>query len=93
MNAVCDDRGRPPARLHGLRMMDPDIFTRLPLASADSTNAAINAGSLARFGSYIPPTSAQRGAVIAERIESHNSLPCWRPLASQQAFVLGDANG
>lgn len=93
MNSICDDSGRPPARLHGLRMMDPDIFTRLPLASADSTNAAVNSGSLSRFGSYVPPTSAQRGAVIAERIEAHNSLPCWHPLASQQAFNLGDPNG
>lgn len=31
MDAICDDQGRPPAKLHGLRMMDPRIFTRLPL--------------------------------------------------------------
>lgn len=77
MNAVCDEHGRPPCRLHGLRMLDPAIFSRLPLSSADSTNAAVNAGSLDRFGMYLPPTSAQRAAVIAERIEAHNSAAVW----------------
>jgi hypothetical protein len=77
MDVLCDEHGRPLARLHGLRMLDPDIFTRLPLASADSTNAAVNCGSLSRFGMYKPPTASQRAAVIAERIESHNSCPIW----------------
>lgn len=77
MAVACDATGRPRAKLHGLRMLDPEIFTRLPLASADSTNAAVNCGSLARFGSYIPPTAAQRAEVIAERIEAHNSAPIW----------------
>lgn len=84
MNAICDENGRPPARLHGLRMLDPAIFSKLPLASADSTNAGVNSGSLDRFGMYVPPTAAQRAAVIAERIESNNSAPCWVPQPIQQ---------
>ena len=84
MNAICDGHGRPAARLHGLRMLDPAIFTKLPLASADSTNAAVNSGSLDRFGMYLPPTAAQRSAVIAERIESHNSAPRWVSVPIQQ---------
>lgn len=83
MNAICDSAGRPRARLHGLRMLDPQIFTRLPLASADSTNAAVNCGSLDRFGIYTPPTAAQRAAVIAERIEQHNSAAVWQALPEQ----------
>lgn len=77
MDAICDGAGRPAARLHGLRMMDPAIFTRLPLASADSTNAAVNSGSLSRFGSYPPPTAGQRAEVIAARIEAQNSAAVW----------------
>jgi len=77
ISVCCDQYGRPKCKLHGLRMLDPDIFTRLPLASADSTNAAVNSGSLSRFGSYIPPTSSQRAAVIAERIECNNSSALW----------------
>ena len=78
MNAICDDRGRPVCRLHGLRMLDPAIFHQLPLSSADSTNAAVNGGSISRFGMYVPPTAGQRANVIADRIESHNSSPIWQ---------------
>lgn len=84
MNAVCDEDGRPMAKLHGLRMLDPAIFTKLPLSSADSTNAAVNSGSLDRFGMYVPPTAAQRAAVIAERIQAHNSAAVWIPQPIQQ---------
>ena len=88
MDVACDDQGRPRARLHGLRMMDPEIFTRLPLASADSTNAAVNCGSLSRFGSYLPPTASQRAAVIAERVESQNSAAIWQRRPQQAAMAL-----
>ncbi|HCA7895005.1 TPA: hypothetical protein MX478_001762 [Pseudomonas aeruginosa] len=77
MNSICDAHGRPTCRLHGLRMLDPMIFGRLPFASADSTNAAVNGGSVSRFGIYPPPTAGQRAAVIADRIETHNSAPVW----------------
>ncbi len=80
MLVACDPLGRPRCKLHGLRMLNPRVFTRLPLASADSTNAAVNCGSKKRFGMYLPPTAAQRAAVIAERIEQHNSAPIWSPV-------------
>lgn len=86
MNELCDEKGRPPCRLHGLRMLDPAVFSNLPLASADSTNAAVNSGSINRFGIYTPPTSAQRAAVIAERIEAHNSAALWLSSPIQGAF-------
>lgn len=87
MKAVCDSNGRPMCKLHGLRMLDPDVFTKLPLSSADSTNAAVNSGSLSRFGMYLPPTAAQRAAVIAERIEMHNSAPTFLEL-KQESLCL-----
>lgn len=83
MNAVCDGHGRPLCRLHGLRMLDPKVFTGLPLSSADSTNASVNGGSVARFGMYPPPTAGQRCSVIADRIEAYNSAAVW------QDFTLG----
>lgn len=79
MTVACDQQGRPRAKLHGLRMLNPKVFCELPLSSADSTNAAVNCGSLSRFGMYMPPTSSQRAAVIAERIEAHNSAAIWKP--------------
>jgi hypothetical protein len=78
MDAACDEQGRPLTKLHGLRMLDPEVFSKLPLASADSTNAAVNQGSLSRFGIYLPPTASQRAEIIAERVESRNSSPTWQ---------------
>lgn len=86
MDAICDSKGRPSAKLHGLRMLNPDVFTSLPLSSADSANAAINAGSISRFGMYTPPSAAQRAVVIADRIESHNSSPIWVSRPKQKEF-------
>ncbi len=77
MDKICDDTGRPLCRLHGLRMLNPEIFQRLPLSSADSTNAAVNGGSVNRFGMYTPPTAGQRASVIADRIEAHTSAAVW----------------
>ncbi|WP_249554193.1 hypothetical protein [Shewanella sp. 8A] len=75
MDVLCDSAGRPKRKIHGLRMLDPNIFSHLPLSSADSANAGINAGSIKRFGMYTPPTAAQRAEVIASRIEQYNSSP------------------
>lgn len=77
MGVMCDSNGRPRCKIHGLRMLNPAIFSQLPLSSADSTNAAMNGGSISRFGQYVAPTSAQRSAIIAERIESVNSAYVW----------------
>jgi len=85
MDYICD-AGRPPCKLHGLRMLDPAIFSKLPLCSADSTNAAVNGGSIARFGTYIPPTAGQRAEVIADRIESHNSSAIWVNSGQEELF-------
>lgn len=84
MRTICDDNGRPICKLHGLRMLDPQVFSNLPLSSADSTNAAVNSGSLSRFGMYVPPTAAQRATVIAERIESFNSAPVFQVKPTQE---------
>lgn len=88
-DVICDKHGMAKCKLHGLRMLDPEIFTKLPLASADSTNAAVNSGSLSRFGIYTPATSSQRAAVIADRIEQHNSSSVFKLFDNQ--FDLFDA--
>lgn len=88
MNAVTDSFGRPIARLHGLRMLDPQVFTKLPVSSADSTNAAVNCGSLSRFGMYPAATSYQRAAVIADRIEQYSSAAVWVDMPVQDDIFL-----
>lgn len=75
MSNVCNERsGRPLTKLHGLRMLDPDVFSRFPFHSADSTNVARNIGIDGAWrGTYTPASKETRGQVIAERIEQHNS--------------------
>lgn len=66
--------GRPITKLHGLRMLNPKIFTQLPLASADSTNVARNIGIDKKWtGSYSPASKETRTSVLVERIEHYNS--------------------
>lgn len=78
MRVVCNDDGQPITKLHGLRMLDPKIFTRLPFASADSTNIARNIGiDSAWKGNYMPPTKEARAAVMRARIEANNSAERW----------------
>lgn len=77
MDEVTDEAGRPLAELHGLRLMDPEIFGELPLSSADSSNAVRNASQIHRFGTYPPATAAQRANQIANRIEAHLSPATW----------------
>ncbi|NTU68950.1 MAG: hypothetical protein HGB02_08735 [Chlorobiaceae bacterium] len=84
---VCCINGKPRVKLHGLRMLDPEIFGRLPLASADSTNAVMNSKSNTRFGMYKPPTAAQSACIIADRIECHNSAATWKPSTQMQLWT------
>ena len=78
MNAICDKRGHPICKLHGLRMLNQKIFTRLPLASADSTNIGQNIGiDSAWKGTYQPPDKEWRAVIMAERIEASNGASNW----------------
>jgi hypothetical protein len=88
MAVVCDKDGKPRSRLHGLRMLDPAVFTRLPLASADSTNAVRNSSSYSRFGMYVPPNASTRMAIIAERIEAYQSASVWSGVPAEDLFSL-----
>ncbi len=78
MRVVCNDAGEPLVRLHGLRMLNPEVFSRLPFASADSTNIGRNIGiDQAWRGTYPPATKEGRAAVMRERIESVNAPARW----------------
>lgn len=83
MDAVCDEEGRPTVKLHGLRMLNPTVFSHLPLASADSTNVARNIGIDGAWrGTYLPPSKRERAMILAARIESHASATRWNRSAA-----------
>lgn len=78
MRVVCNDDGEPLCKLHGLRMLNPEIFSRLPLSSADSTNIGRNIGLDNNWrGTYLPPTKEARADVMRARIESRNGATRW----------------
>ncbi len=90
MDVVCDADGRPGVRLHGLRMLNAAVFTRLPLASADSTNIAQNVPiDQAWRGTYTPPNKDARASILRARIESNNAPERWKkPEISKQYDLL-----
>lgn len=78
MRVICDDDGLPRTKLHGLRMLDPGVFSKLPFASADSCNVARNVGIDQKWkGPYTPPSRYSRAVVLMERIERHASAAYW----------------
>ena len=88
MIAMCDSRGRPNCKLHGLRMLDPEIFTKFPFASADSTNIGRNIGIDSKWkGTYLPPNKDARALVMRQRIEAFNSANVWDIQPEQQSLL------
>lgn len=78
MGIVCDTDGFAKTKLHGLRMLDPDVFSRLPFASADSTNIGRNVGIDSKWrGGYLPATKEARASLMRSRIESRNGAATW----------------
>lgn len=76
MDTICKN-GVPPCKLHGLRMLNPNVFTRLPLHSADSCNAAVNNHICLKKGVYPNLERWQGSERIARRIEAYQSAAVW----------------
>jgi hypothetical protein len=90
LRMVCDDSGRPAAKLHGLRMLDPALVAHIPFASADSTNVGRNIGIDSRWnGSYQPPDVDWRALVLAARAEAVNAPTRWAGRPIQQNLFEG----
>lgn len=90
MRVICDDEGKPRTKLHGLRMLNPTVFSHLPLSSADSTNVARNIGLDVRWekNPYCPMTKATKALILAERIEAHASASFWSGYNQQENLSL-----
>lgn len=89
MRVICDDAGHPRCRLHGLRMLDPRVFTKFPFASADSTNIGRNIGiDQAWVGPYAPPTKESRVQVMRARVESVNAPTAYDFMPLQEGLGL-----
>lgn len=89
LDVVTDDEGRVSCKLHGLRALKPQIFTKVPFASADSTSVGRNIGesskSIFRNESTFDTLSLHaRAMVLIDRIESFNSPRVWKRGPVQQ---------
>lgn len=90
MRVACDSNGMPLCKLHGLRMLNPEIFSRFPFSSADSTNVAQNIGIDGKWrGTYSPASKETRALVIAERVEQTNSSQFWQGTSQPCMFSKG----
>lgn len=90
MRVICDDDGRPMCKLHGLRMLDPAVFTKFPFSSADSTSIGRSVGIDQKWknGNYQPPTKEMRAAVMRSRIEAYNAPAVWGFHQVEQGLLL-----
>jgi hypothetical protein len=88
--AVCDEQGRPKTKLHGLRMMNPGIFSHVPLSSVDSCGVARNIGLDVKWDTgYLRGLSKHlRAEVIANRYERHASASRWSGFSDQPSLDL-----
>lgn len=86
---VVDVRGYPVCKLHGLRMLNKDIFMHVPLSSADSTNIArnINIDKYWEKSPYRTSSKETRAWVLAERIETNNSASALQYDAVRDRFT------
>jgi hypothetical protein len=78
MEVACDEDGHPFTKLHGLRQMDPEVFSVVPYSSVDSTNVARNIGIDSKWtGSYVPKNKETRAMILRENISNHASSERW----------------
>lgn len=90
MGVLCDKEGRPRCKLHGLRQMDPEIFSVIPYASVDSTNVARNIGiDSAWTGSYTPRRKETRAMLLRDNIENHASAARWNGPIARNLELFG----
>lgn len=90
MGILCDKEGQPRCKLHGLRQMDPEVFSVIPYASVDSTNVARNIGiDSAWTGSYIPKRKETRAMLLRDNIENHASAARWNGPIARNMELFG----
>jgi hypothetical protein len=92
MRILVNEHGYPEVKLHGLRMLSPEIIKVVPFASADSTTVARNVNlDLKWRGSCAPSSKLGRALALQERIEQAATATRWTgPDGEQQPlFAMG----
>ena len=87
MQQIMDMRlrdGKPVVKLHGLRMLRPDICEHLPLASADSAGASRSVGTTNWGGCYRQASDAVKAHVLVEHYEATQGAAIWAGVPRQE---------
>lgn len=88
LEILFDKNGKPKTYIHGLRMLNPEIFTRIPFKSADSTMVGQAIGLDHRFGgTYKPISIFAKAMVLIDRIETFNSPKRWKRAPIQMELI------
>jgi hypothetical protein len=89
LDKICDDQGRPKVKIHGLKCLNPQIFTKVPFTSADSTMVGKNIDeSRNKWAGPIRPISIfAKAQVLIDRIESFNSPAFWKRQPIQMELI------
>lgn len=79
-DTICDEYGFPPCKLHGLRMLNPKLFTKMPSHSVDSVTVGrnVNIDKVWGTGRKQPRTKAVRALLMVDQIEGFNGASQWR---------------
>ena len=71
---VCNNEGVPQVKIHGLRMLDPEIVKAFPFSSCDSADAVIESVFDYKWTHrYFPKTKSGRAALVADYLEQTQS--------------------
>ena len=91
MDTITDSEGRISVKLHGLRCLNPEIFTKIPFASADSTTMGRHTDELsfAPTKGWKPLSLHGRAMVLIDRIESFNAPRVWDRRKGVQLDLFG----
>ena len=85
---ICDQEGVPQAKVHGLRMLDPEIVEKFPFSSCDSATASIKSMFDKEWKHrFWPQSKAGRAALVADYLERAQS-PSFYQLKPVQMELL-----
>lgn len=89
MEIACDADGMPRTKLHGLRQMDPEIFSVIPYHSVDSTRVGRAVGFDRDWsGTYVPPSRHVRALCVQDVLNNHASARRWNHAGIQRNLEL-----
>ena len=78
LSAICDSDGFPITKLHGLRMMNPEIYRYIPFASVDSASVGRNINIDVNWkGPWSPKSRNVRALILVDRYESFQPPAAW----------------